>query len=84
MVSFTPLLYAPAPASPAGSRRRLCKNEAMTKYAVVIYEEPDGGFWAEVPALPGCYTQADTLPELLDNLREAIIGVLAVLKTAMG
>ncbi|MCL4842476.1 MAG: type II toxin-antitoxin system HicB family antitoxin [Bryobacteraceae bacterium] len=51
----------------------------MTKYAVVIHEESDGGFWAEVPALPGCYTQADTLPELLDNLREAIKGVLTVL-----
>ena len=28
-----------------------------TKYAVVIHEEPEGGFWAEVPALPGCYSQ---------------------------
>lgn len=58
----------------------MCKNEAMKKYAVVIHEEPDGGFWAEVPALQGCYTQADTLPELMDNLREAITGVLAVLE----
>jgi predicted RNase H-like HicB family nuclease len=56
----------------------------MTKYAVVIHEEPDGGFWAEVPALPGCYTQADTLPELMDNLREAITGVLAVLEEQGG
>ncbi|MFN7935920.1 MAG: type II toxin-antitoxin system HicB family antitoxin [Bryobacteraceae bacterium] len=50
----------------------------MTKYAVVIHEEPEGGFWAEVPALPGCYSQGDSVPELLENLRESIAGVLQV------
>ena len=52
----------------------------MQKYAVVIHEDPDGGFWAEVPALPGCYSQAETLDELENNIREAIAGVLEVLK----
>jgi predicted RNase H-like HicB family nuclease len=52
----------------------------VTRYAVVIHEEPEGGFWAEVPALPGCYSQGDTLTELLENLREAIGGVLEVLR----
>jgi predicted RNase H-like HicB family nuclease len=52
----------------------------VTKYAVVIHEEPDGGFWAEVPALPGCYSQGDSVAELLENVREAIAGVLEVLK----
>jgi predicted RNase H-like HicB family nuclease len=37
----------------------------------IIHEE-GGGYWAEVPELPGCYTQADTLDELLGNLREAV------------
>ncbi|MFN7923920.1 MAG: type II toxin-antitoxin system HicB family antitoxin [Bryobacteraceae bacterium] len=52
----------------------------MTNYAVVIHEEPAGGFWAEVPALPGCYSQGDTVAELLENVREAIAGVVAVME----
>jgi predicted RNase H-like HicB family nuclease len=52
----------------------------MEKYTVVIHEEPEGGFWAEVPALPGCYSQADSLSELKENVREAISGVLAVMR----
>lgn len=57
-----------------------CQNESVTNYAVVIHEEPEGGFWAEVPALPGCYSQGESVAELLDNVREAITGVLEVLK----
>jgi predicted RNase H-like HicB family nuclease len=41
---------------------------------VVIHEAEDGGYWSEVPAIPGCATQGDTLEELLANLREAIQG----------
>ena len=52
----------------------------MRNYAVVIHEDPEGGFWAEVPALPGCYSQAETVDELKHNIREAIAGVLEVLK----
>ena len=52
----------------------------MEKYTVVVHEEPEGGFWAEVPALPGCYSQADSMSELMDNVREAIGGVLAVMR----
>lgn len=51
----------------------------MSKYAVVIHEEPEGGYWAEVPALPGCYSQAETVDELMENVREAISGVLEVM-----
>jgi predicted RNase H-like HicB family nuclease len=42
----------------------------------IIHEAEEGGFWAEVPALPGCFTQGETLPELEVNLREAIQGWL--------
>jgi len=49
-------------------------------YAVVIHQYPDGGFWGEVPALPGCYSQGETVDILKENLREAIAGVLEVLK----
>ena len=38
----------------------------------IIHPAAEGGFWAEVPALPGCVTQAETLDELKANLREAI------------
>jgi predicted RNase H-like HicB family nuclease len=47
-------------------------------FTVVIHQEPTGGFWGEVPALPGCYSQADTVEGLLENVREAIEGVLEV------
>jgi predicted RNase H-like HicB family nuclease len=52
----------------------------VQSYAVVIHEDPDGGFWGEVPALPGCYSQGETVDELKHNIREAIAGVLEVLK----
>ena len=52
----------------------------MEKYAVVIHEDAEGGFWAEVPALPGCYSQGETMNELMENVREAITGVLEVMK----
>lgn len=51
----------------------------MENFAIVIHQEPEGGFWAEVPALPGCYSQGETIDELKANIREAIEGVLKVL-----
>lgn len=47
------------------------------KLKAVIHKAEEGGFWAEVPALPGCVTQAETLPELRTNLKEAIEGWLS-------
>ena len=44
----------------------------MCKFYSIIHEEPEGGYSAEVPALPGCYTDGDTLEEVQANLREAI------------
>lgn len=38
----------------------------------IIHKAEEGGYWAEVPALPGCLTQGETLAELKANLREAI------------
>jgi predicted RNase H-like HicB family nuclease len=40
-------------------------------YKAVVHAE-DGGYWAEVPELPGCFTQGDTLDEVYHNLTEAI------------
>jgi len=36
----------------------------------------EGGFWAEVPAIPGCATQGETMDELRLNLHEVIEGCL--------
>ncbi len=48
------------------------------KVKVVIHEAEEGGYWAEVPAIPGCATQAETFEELLRNLYEAVEGCLSV------
>ena len=44
----------------------------------IVVHEQEGGYWAEVPALPGCATDGETIEALLANLKEAIEGYLAV------
>ena len=48
------------------------------KLKVVIHEAEEGGYWAEVPSIPGCATQAESFEDLLTNLYEAIEGCLSV------
>ena len=48
------------------------------KLKVVVHEADEGGYWAEVPAIPGCATQGETWEELLQNLYEAVEGCLSV------
>ncbi|WP_020161333.1 type II toxin-antitoxin system HicB family antitoxin [Methylobacter marinus] len=48
------------------------------KFKVIVHEAEESGYWAEVPAIPGCTTQGETLEELLNNLNEAIAGCLSV------
>jgi len=48
------------------------------KLKIIIHEAEEGGYWAEVPAIPGCATQGDTFEELLENLYEAVEGCLSV------
>jgi predicted RNase H-like HicB family nuclease len=48
------------------------------KIKVVVHDAEEEGFWAEVPAIPGCATQGETMEELLANLHEAIEGCLSV------
>jgi len=45
------------------------------KIKIVVHEAEEGGYWAEVPAIPGCATQGDSMEELMANLREAIEGI---------
>jgi predicted RNase H-like HicB family nuclease len=46
------------------------------KVRAIIHVAEEGGFWAEVPAIPGCATQGETREELLANLLEAVEGCL--------
>jgi predicted RNase H-like HicB family nuclease len=48
------------------------------KLSVVVHEAEEGGYWAEVPSIPGCATEGETFEELLQNLYEAIEGCLSV------
>jgi predicted RNase H-like HicB family nuclease len=48
------------------------------KLKVVIHEAEEGGYWAEVPSIPGCATQGESFDELLSNIYEAVEGCLSV------
>ena len=48
------------------------------KIKAIIHPAEEGGYWAEVPALPGCITEGDTMEEVLINLKDAIEGWLEV------
>ena len=48
------------------------------KSKVVVHEAEEGGYWADVPSIPGCATQGETFDELLSNIYEAVEGCLSV------
>lgn len=48
------------------------------KLKVIVHDAEEGGFWAEVPAIPGCATQGETFEELLRNLYDAVEGCLSL------
>ena len=48
------------------------------KIRVIVHKAEEGGFWAEVPSIPGCATQGETMEEIEANIREAIEGCLSV------
>ena len=48
------------------------------KLKTIIHNSEDGGYWAQVPAIPGCVTQGDSFEELLENIYEAVEGCLSV------
>lgn len=48
------------------------------KLTVVVHQAEEGGYWAEVLAIPGCATQGDTYEELLKNVYEAVEGCLSI------
>lgn len=48
------------------------------KLKVIIHEAEEGGYWAEVPSLPGCASQGESMVELINNLYDAIEGCLSI------
>ena len=50
----------------------------MMKLKEVINEAEEGGYWAEVPSIPGCATQGESFDELLSNIYEAVDACLSV------
>ena len=66
-----------SPTLQPGPSANTSAEEAM-KLKIVIHEAEEGGFWAEVPSIPGCAPQGDSFEELLSNLYEAVDGCLSV------
>lgn len=52
----------------------------MKEYLVVIHHAEEGGYWAEVPALEGCFAQGETVEDVLSDARGAITAHLAALE----
>lgn len=50
------------------------------KYAVVIHRAEEGGYWAEVPSLPGCFAQGESPDEVIAEMREAIASHIEALR----
>jgi len=50
------------------------------EYTVIVHKAEEGGYWVEVPALPGCFSQGETVEEALKNVREAIGAHLQALR----
>lgn len=48
------------------------------KLKAIIHEAEEGGYWAEIPAIPGCATQGETFEELLTNFYEAVEACLSI------
>jgi len=48
------------------------------KLKVIVHEAEEGGYWAEVPSIPGRATQGETFHELLSNIYKAVKGRLSV------
>ena len=50
------------------------------EYVLVIHPAEEGGYWAEIPALPGCFVQGETLDELLSEAPDVIDSHLEALR----
>lgn len=58
--------------------KKTFKRNNVMKIKAIIHPAEEGGYWAEVPALPGCITEGETMEEVINNLQDAIQGWLEV------
>jgi predicted RNase H-like HicB family nuclease len=50
------------------------------EYSILVHKAEEGGFWSEVPALPGCLSQGETVEETIANTKEAIELIISCLR----
>ena len=50
------------------------------EYTIIMHQAEEGGYWAEVPTLPSCYSQGESIEETMENIKEAIEAHLEALK----
>ncbi len=50
------------------------------EYVVIIHDDEEGGYWVEVPSLPGCYAQGETVEAALDDVKAAITSHIEALR----
>jgi predicted RNase H-like HicB family nuclease len=48
-------------------------EKKLMNFTILIEQGEDNWYIARVPAIPGCYTQGKTIPELLERIKEAIL-----------
>ena len=73
-----PTIEQPA-GGPCDESEEVLRGRVM-RYSVVVHRAEEGGFWVEVPALPGCYSQGESVEDALGNGQEAIELYLEVLR----
>jgi predicted RNase H-like HicB family nuclease len=56
------------------------ERQQNMEYTVIIHNAEEGGYWAEVPSLEGCFSQGETVEETITNIREAIQAHIMALK----
>jgi predicted RNase H-like HicB family nuclease len=54
--------------------------QIVQDYILIIHSAEEGGFWAEIPALPGCFVQGETIDELLAEAPEIIEDYVNVIR----
>ncbi len=52
--------------------------ETDKNFKEILHKAQEGGYWAEVPALPGCFSQGEEIEETKENIKEAIEGYLEI------
>jgi predicted RNase H-like HicB family nuclease len=56
------------------------KGSDMQEYLIIVHADEDGGFWTDVPALPGCGSQGESVEEAVEMTRDAIEGFIASMR----